>query len=550
MSSNGKEDANELTNAGYGKCANPECNETGKLKCAACASVVYCSAQCQKKHWNAHKVNCKSAKVANVPQKVDPNLILQSMKNEIQRFFAMGDFENAIKKSEEALSLVKTFPPIVAISETIQININLSTAYVHLNRPMEAQHHADIAVQNAETAVTQRPNQPQPLEVLSIALSGKAVALLSNGKVDEALEAAQKSVTIAESVFPKNDPRLHKSLRTLALIYDKKGNHNDAEVNLLRAYTIVCLAGGPQCGEAQLLTEDLVGLYNRKSDFDGAEKYARKNYKALKEKTLNGPENAVVADSATRLANTLVRKGDIAAAEPLIAEALEIRDSKEYAAMNPLGIAFSLSQYAGVLEQLGKLDSNVESMLMRSLEIFTRIKGPGSPEAMNVLAQLKNVRGKRNATPNKVTSSSGVTVDDASDDENSNQNTKTPSSSSGKHSALSSPKKSQESYDINAEDQRKIDSLPPNNGVVRMQLAGHFFEQSRFAAAEVVLQQAFNIFLQANGPEHEHTRAARQNLNLVRNNRLNQLWMQVVAEEVLNKLEELKISGKQIIVLS
>lgn len=45
------------------------------------------------------------------------------------------------------------------------------------------------------------------------------------------------------------------------------------------------------------------------------------------------------------------------------------------------------------------------------------------------------------------------------------------------------------------------------------------------------------------GQNHPSTQAAKQNLMIVRNNRLNQLWMQIVAEEVL-RLEEEKKQGK------
>jgi tetratricopeptide (TPR) repeat protein len=576
MSSTGPENNESTASPSYGKCANPDCEENGKLKCASCSSVAYCSHQCQKKHWPAHKANCKSQKVANVPapqpqaqpQKVEPNAQLQALKNDIQRHFSMGDFENAIRKSEEALTLAKTLPPLVALAETIQLHINLSTAFVHMNRPVDGEAHATLAVKSAESGVTQRPNQPQPLEVLSIAMGCKSVALLANAKIDEALELAQRSLSIGESIYPKNDPRLHKALRTLALIQDKKGNHNDAEMTLVRAYTIICIAGGPQAGEAQLITEDIVGIFTRKGDFEGAEKYARKNYKAIKEKTtLTGMEPAILADSATRLANTLVRKGDHASAEEYVMEALEIRNRPEFANLNPVGMAYSLSQLAAIREQLGKADQEVESMLRKALEIFTRTKGPNSQETMNTLAQLKNYRAKKHNSANNdpdsprkqiSSSSSGVVVDDASDDEGgdsrtNNQNRTVSSSSGGGRQVASSSSGGKKiggglqlheaSQDISPEDQRNIDSLQPNNGIVRMQLAQHFFEQQKFAAAELVLQQATTIFLQQNGPEHEHTKAARQNLHLVRNNRLNQLWMQVVTEEVL-KLEELKISGK------
>lgn len=47
-------------------CHNPECGETkftrNLKKCAGCKSVLYCSKECQKTDWTAHKLSCKPIK--------------------------------------------------------------------------------------------------------------------------------------------------------------------------------------------------------------------------------------------------------------------------------------------------------------------------------------------------------------------------------------------------------------------------------------------------------------------------------------------------------
>lgn len=45
------------------KCSNPECSqaEKGSLsECSACHQTRYCSKDCQKAHWSAHKESCKA----------------------------------------------------------------------------------------------------------------------------------------------------------------------------------------------------------------------------------------------------------------------------------------------------------------------------------------------------------------------------------------------------------------------------------------------------------------------------------------------------------
>lgn len=39
-----------------GYCSKPDCTK----RCAKCKEVYYCSDQCQKKHWSAHKPQCTS----------------------------------------------------------------------------------------------------------------------------------------------------------------------------------------------------------------------------------------------------------------------------------------------------------------------------------------------------------------------------------------------------------------------------------------------------------------------------------------------------------
>jgi len=595
------------------KCANLNCNEIGKLKCSACASVYYCSSQCQKAHWSTHKTNCKQLKAANankvptpipavtpvvtttsaspvtspVPTatttipNVDSELLaqFQALKSEIQKLFNTRDFVNAVKKSEEAIELAKQFPSQFALPETIQIQINLSTAFLHMNKLKEAESYASASVLSAEINSSQRPGYPQAIEILTVALGCKAVAVLSVGRIEDAYEAAQRALSLAESIYPKNDPRLHKSLRTLGLIQDKKGDLIDAERTIFRAYTIICIAGGPACSEAQLMVDDLVNMFSRKKDLDNAEKYARMNYKAIVDKKVNlqEREGILLADSASRLASVLVKKGELEQAEKLVAEALEIRDTPQFLAMNPIGVAYSLSQYVGVCEELGKLgsegDNSLETMLTRAIEIFSRIRGPQSQEVVNSFQQLRRIRQKKqdgntvagNNNNGSISTSSSSSIltssssgkkksstankgsDDDEDDENDDdlQYTVTSESKGAGGNPLKRQANTDQANTITPEELARINSIPPHDGIARMQLANFFFEQHKFHIADILIEQALTIFEQTLGDEHENTKAARQNLQAVRHSRLNQLWLQVVTEEILSLQESTSSDGNQ-----
>ena len=43
------------------KCANKGCSKLGKHLCSGCGEEIYCSKECQKDHWAAHKIACKTA---------------------------------------------------------------------------------------------------------------------------------------------------------------------------------------------------------------------------------------------------------------------------------------------------------------------------------------------------------------------------------------------------------------------------------------------------------------------------------------------------------
>ena len=49
----------QIESKSTGVCASQECSKPGNLRCSGCRTVGYCSAECQKKDWKQHKVNCQ-----------------------------------------------------------------------------------------------------------------------------------------------------------------------------------------------------------------------------------------------------------------------------------------------------------------------------------------------------------------------------------------------------------------------------------------------------------------------------------------------------------
>lgn len=582
-------------------CASPDCREAGKLKCGGCSTISYCSQACQKKHWPTHKTVCKSLKASSTTESTDVpvsstsatssaaavapvtqtpaavtssttpqgvptelDIKFQAIQAETQKLFVSGNFEASIKSGLAALELAKQFPPPIANTETVQIHLNCSSAFMQLQKFPEAVEHAEIAAAEAEKGLTLRPNQPQAIEVLAITLGTKAFSLLNSGKPEEASAPAERSLQLAEAIYPKNDPRLHKSIRALGLVRDRQGKAEEAEKLFFRSYTILAMSVGPQATEAQMSIDELCNMMLKKGDLASAEKFARINYKALSEKQLDERAELILGDSASRLAQVLRRLNRLAEAEELMQQALTIREEK-LARTNPIGIAYTLSQLAALQEGMGKVGLDVEAKLMRALDIFGRLKGQASPEVQNTLNQLRNVRSKRNGgalpaasadedglqysvsqeSKSRITSGAPAPASNALSPANRSPST-APRGAGTTATAPGTPgmpaPAQQQVFELSDTEEIARLMFAPEDGMSRMMQANTYFEQGRFSCAEVVLAQAYEIFLRQKGPEDQLTKAAKQNLGVARNNGLNRLWMQVVAALVLEQEEKLNSS--------
>ncbi len=50
-------------------CGKPEAAGAALMKCSRCHSAVYCSVDCQRADWKAHKLDCKRLGVAYAMQR-------------------------------------------------------------------------------------------------------------------------------------------------------------------------------------------------------------------------------------------------------------------------------------------------------------------------------------------------------------------------------------------------------------------------------------------------------------------------------------------------
>lgn len=469
--------------------------------------------------------------MSEIPEEIKAiGAAIQQSKQELQRIFASGNVEAIKQKVEDVREVIKRLPEPFRSIETVQTLMNLSMAFLQTGRIQDAFEYSEDGTRIAEALVEQLPDQPQPQDLLSGVLSAKANLLMTVGKFDLAEECAKRAYALAERIFNKNDVRLTKSLRNLGVILGRKGEQAEGEKHLLRAYTIVCLASGAQSPEAQMLTEDLVNMFLAKEDLESAEKYARSNFKKVSELATKSPrDELILADSASRLGSLLVKRGNFEEAEGLIAQALSLRENSQADNFNPIGVAYSLAQLAGIQEESGKITAKTEEMLIRAVDIFATAKGQQSPEVANSLNQLRSVRMKRAAERAK-------NGGDADADEGTTRVVS--ENRSVLNGGDSSPLRS-DPFGLSDLDRKKMAALGAEDGESRLMLAQAYFQSSKFLAASILLTEAHDLFLKQEGPGGEKTKMAKQNMMVSHMKRIDQLWLSAAREELMQLEDEL-----------
>ena len=519
------------------KCSNPECPNDAKSRCAACATVSYCGQDCQKVHWPLHKKACKAARLASeaaivaakTPPGTSEELIskLQRSKMETQQSFNSGDFNSSVKSGNEALTLAKLLPEPASSIEAIQIHLNMTTAYIQLKKSAEAKIHSSLCVEVAERSLALRHGEPQAVEMLVVALGCRAYVLVADNKIDDADTYATRALALAEQIFSPKDVRLFKSVRAMGSIRDRQNKIEESAAYYARAFDIVFDGHGPLHQETLQVIDELVVVLLKRNDHKTAEVLVRRCYDAALEVTTDN-ESLIIGDAAGRLATILAKSGRESEAEPFMIQALKIRE-KCLGPNHPL-VGITLGFMAGIYEGQGKYGEDVEAILLRAMDIFRQEEGPQGPHVKTTMGHVQRIRMKREGR----FPGNGSAVEEDDDDDMEEVSSKTVMASK-----------------ISAEQKERIKEMlniefHVDDGVGRMRHAAYCFELQEFSKAEVLLAEAYEIFLRDFGPSHPNTAAAKQNLEVVRTNSLNQLWQEVAREEIEKLVNGAAVSGSPV----
>jgi len=141
------------------------------------------------------------------------------------------------------------------------------------------------------------PQTPQESPELAEAteLTKSVAKLFNEGKFDEALPLAKRSLEIRERLLPKNDPRVANSLGFLGDVYMARREYDNARKTLERLLRLQEELVGPTDARLGSTLDRLALLYYEDEKPAKAEEFYQRSL-TLREKAL-GPEHVQVANS-------------------------------------------------------------------------------------------------------------------------------------------------------------------------------------------------------------------------------------------------------------
>ena len=471
---------------------------------------------------------------------------LGQAKQQLQQLFNSGEFTNAINVGLSALQLCEDFPTPIRLVESIQFHLNISNAYIQTNNNKDAEHHANKGVELAEAYMLIKADNPVNAnkyfaeDLLSTAINNKAMWSLKVDRLDEADELCNKAIDIVSSTCKANDPKLLKPLRTSGMIKQKRGQINDAAALMNRCYDILFDSYGPKHPELIITLGDLIEIECKRGKLQLAIDACKRHEDALKKEF--DASHIVFGDCKARLASCYELCGKLTEAIALYQDALDIRQKKLTNPGEPnynlLGI--TLIKLASLKAESGDIGPDTEALLNRAIESLMKSQNRDSEQHIM----------KAKYFLNKIIKSRNPGNDDDDDDDNDNDNNSPSSSPKNKSPTRITYKSPSKLKSLKQMTSDLLSSIPEDEHAAtrRMQIAGKLYQDHQFALAEIVVEQAYDIYTRDLGENHEHTKAALHNLEVIRNNGLLQLWHEIAEEEIKELallVDEIKLNDFQ-----
>jgi CHAT domain-containing protein/Tfp pilus assembly protein PilF len=210
--------------------------------------------------------------------------------------------------------------------------------------------------------------------------------LIQTGRHSEAIETAQRALSLVERRFGADHPHSASWINMIAYLHNVQGRYGDAERLYKRALAVREKALGPNHPDVAATLNNLAGSYQEQARYAEAEPLFRRAL-AIRQKA-HGPNHADVAESLTNLAVLLSAQGRYAEAEPLFRQGLTIREKVR--GSESLEVANSLFGLAQLYRRQGRY-AEAELYAKRDAAIQEKVLGPNHLDTGAAIDNLASV---------------------------------------------------------------------------------------------------------------------------------------------------------------
>jgi CHAT domain-containing protein/TolA-binding protein len=214
-------------------------------------------------------------------------------------------------------------------------------------------------------------------------LSARAAMLIKQGKYDDAVEPAKRSLELRESVLGPDHPQIADALHVLAEIYDNKGNYKEAEPVNVRALAIREKAFGPDHQDVARSLFNLAWIYQTRQDYATAEATYRRALRI--QQRIFGESHREVATTLNDLAILYHEQGEYEKAIDIDLKVLAVRE--RLFGSSDDGVALTLNNLGLDYIRVGDY-VRAEPCFLRALEIYEEKRGSNHPDIAPVANNL------------------------------------------------------------------------------------------------------------------------------------------------------------------
>ena len=223
-------------------------------------------------------------------------------------------------------------------------------------------------------------------------LNQQVTQLYQQGKFNEAIPLAERSLAICKRNLGENHPVVAASLNNLAALYYSQGRYVEVEPLYKQALELNKRTLGKNHPAVATNLNNLADLYRSQGRYAEAEPLLKQALEFYKRAL--GENHPTVATSLNNLADLYRSQGRYAEAEPLLKQALELR--KRTLGENHPDVPQSLNNLAALYQNQGRY-AEAEPLYKQALELNKRTLGENHPDVaanFNNLALLYQSQGR------------------------------------------------------------------------------------------------------------------------------------------------------------